>query len=528
METQLTEEQVERLVVLELVRNLMDNCPKLNKQDLMMTMYNSRDNCPEWAINEIYLERGIAVEEKEKQEDKAIEALQKEIYFLLLAEKRDEATEAMVQYVLKEHHIFTIKDDDKPEMFMYSQGIYVRNAETTIRQILRRLLMQVYKESIVVQVVKKLQADTYIEYDLFMKRDNNNEVPVLNGILNVLTLELKPFTPYKRFFNKCPVVYDPGKKCPHIDKFLGDILSNPDDRKVYYEIGGYSLIDEYLFEKAFMFHGDGRNGKGKSLELIKRVVGAENCYSLPLSSLESNNPNIWQIHNKKINLAGDISNNDLKDTGLFKSMTGRDQITVPRKYHPSFTFVNSAKFVFACNELPMVYDTSVGFWDRWVLLDFPYRFQPQEEFDILGKDVPSNWKLREEGIIDRIATSDELSGLLNAFLEGLQRLLKQRHFSSTVGSEDIKNLWIRKANSFMAFCFDFLDEAYDGKIDKRELRAKYSKYCKKYKLKGKSDIVIKIALQEVFGADEDSSYESMSNKQTRCWTGIKWKDGVKL
>lgn len=523
-----------KLAILECVKNIVISCPKLSRAELLLMKYNSTDHCPSWAVDQILQERNRANEieldiQVRTQEQEEAQLRNECIMHIVIGEK-DDATEKIVRYLLRKNHIYTLKDDDKAEMFIYESGIYVRNGESSLRQIMRRILDKGYKESIVSQILSKIQADTFIDYDKFMKPNNKYEIPVQNGILNVLTKTIEPFTPYKIFFNKCPVIYDPRASCPNIDKFLSEVLASPDDCKVYYELGGFALIDEYLFEKAGMFVGGGRNGKGKSLELMKRIVGSENCYGLPLASLDSNNPNIWQIHNKKLNLAGDISNNDLKDTGLFKSMTGRDQITVPRKYHPSFTFVNSAKFVFACNELPMVYDTSAGFWDRWILLEFPYFFQPQEEFDkLLNKEqpIPSNWKVRDESIIEKIATPIELSGLLNAFLEGLDRLLKQKHFSTTKGSSEIKNLWIRKANSFMAFCFDFVEESYEGKITKKELRSQYARYCNKYKLKGKSDMVIKISLQELFGATEERKYDSLTGNADWYWEGIKWKNQIK-
>lgn len=68
------------------------------------------------------------------------------------------------------------------------------------------------------------------------------------------------------FFNKLPVKYDPDAKCPLIDEFLQDVLTEQDDRKVFYELGGFCLLKDYRFEKAFMFIGEGRNGKRKSFE----------------------------------------------------------------------------------------------------------------------------------------------------------------------------------------------------------------------------------------------------------------------
>ncbi len=339
--------------------------------------------------------------------------------------------------------------------------------------------------------------------------------------MNIETLELKPFDPNQIFFNKLPVTYDPSKKCPQINKFLTEVLSNEKDIDVFYEMCGFSLLGEYRFEKAFMLVGGGRNGKGKSLELVKRLVGMENCSSIPLVSLNPESFAISELFGKRINLAGDIGNNDLKETSSFKGLTGRDLITGKRKFLPNIHFENYAKMIFACNELPMVYDLSKGFWDRWILLEFPYTFVTKEEYD--NEKDKSTLKLRDDTIIDKISTSDEMSGLLNESLLGLHRLFNLKKFSSTKGSEEVKSTWIRKSNSFMAFCYDFIEDDTEKRISKKKLRKRYSIYCKEHKVSPKSDFVIKNVLQNNYGAIEDR-YNAMNNAWEWSWIGIKFKE----
>jgi putative DNA primase/helicase len=434
-----------------------------------------------------------------------------------------QASELLVEYVLKNRKIYTTKDDNKSEMWVYKGGIYTPNGRSEVKELLRNVLKDVFSMWYFNQAIAKIEADTFVEPEKFFRLNYPNEVPVQNGILNTNTRKLTSFNPKKIFFNKLPVKYDPEAKCEMIDDFLSDILSNEEDKKIYYEIGGFALLKEYRFEKAFMFVGDGRNGKGKSLELMKRTIGTENCCSIPLGSLKSDSFSISELFGKMINLAGDISNTDLKDTGMFKSLTGRDLVTSKRKFLKDLPFENYAKFVFACNDLPMVYDLSKGFWDRWVLLEFPFYFADKEKYNQTPEEKRSKWKIRDENIISKITTEQELSGLLNMFLEGLDRLKKNHKFSSTIGSEEIKDIWIRKANSFIAFCMDKLEECADSKITKKEIRRKYSSYCKKYKVSGKSDVVIKIVLQEMFGVIDEKTTFAFGNYPEWCWVGIKWK-----
>jgi hypothetical protein len=137
----------------------------------------------------------------------------------------------------------------------------------------------------------------------------------------------------------------------------------------------------------------------------------------------------------------------------------------------------------------------------------------------------SKLKIMNPDIIDTLTTPSEISGLLNEALDGLQRLFKQKAFSTTKGSDYVKSFWIRKSNSFIAFCMDEIEEDGEGYITKKELRKQYSNYCKKHNISGKSDIVIKRVLQETFGANEERKV--VLDVQETIWSGIKLKKEVK-
>jgi len=430
------------------------------------------------------------------------------------------ATEVLVEYIEKNNYIYTTKNDNKSEMWFYRDGIYVPEGKSEVKIIMRDILDKWFNIYYYNQVVSKIEADTSIDANIFFSNLYVDEIPVQNGILNIFTKELKSFDPEKIFFNKLPVEYNLDADCPQIDKFLSEVLSHESDKEVFYEMGGFCLYKEYKFEKAFMLVGDGRNGKDKSLELIKRTIGIDNCCSVPLSSLVPDSFIISEFFGKMANIAGEIGNNDLKDTSMFKALTGRSLVSGQRKFLNSLSFVNYSKFIFACNDLPFAYDNSRGFWDRWILIEYPFTFVSKKELNE-NKDNKF-FKLRDEGIIDKITQPKELSGLLNKFLDGLNNLILNKNFSSTRGTDEIKNIWVRKSNSVMAFCVDLIEENYDKYILKKDFRKRYVNYCKEHKIKPKSDYVIKRTLNEMFGASE-SSVADENHKYNYVWDGIKWK-----
>ncbi len=497
-----------------------------------------RENKTEEIIKEFKKEDEKEVEErKEKDEDyiKQLQEIQKDyqkrkdetndfyllrmnVISLLSRKERRQATEEIVKYIEENNYIYTTKDDLKSEVWIYDVGVYKPQGESSINEICRKVLRNNYTISLANEVISKIKADTYIDNEAFFQNRYVYEVPLQNGILNILTKEISTFNPKKIFFNKLPIKYNPAAKCPGITQHFKCILRNESDVEVMFEIFGFFLYKDYFIEKAIMFVGEGRNGKGKTIDLMKRFLGSDNCASVPLNSMGDNNFRTWDLFGKMANLAGDLSSNALKDTAILKQTTGRDLIGADRKFKTTTNFINYAKHVFACNELPRVYDFSRGFWERWILFEFPYTFVKKEVYD--KAENKENLKIMDPFIIDKISTEEELSGLLNKALEGLQKIIKQKDFSYSVGVDEVKKFWVRKSDSFTAFVMDNIEDSYDGTISKPVLRKAFNKYCKKHKVKGASDKNIKSVLEELFGATDSQDYQT----KDRIWEGITFKE----
>lgn len=461
---------------------------------------------------------------KERNNLGDLDKLRMDVKGFLLSKNLKDATELITRHILENNFIYTTRDDIKSELWIYKNGVYTPNAKTYIKEICREILQESFNNFLCNLIIDKIEVETYINQDEFFNNENKYEIPVQNGILNIFTREITPFNPKKIFFNKLPVFYNPEAKCPSINKFFSDILKNEEDSYVLFELIGYCLLKDYTYEKAFMLIGNGRNGKGKTLLLIKKFLGIENCSGVPLSLLVANSTSVCELQGKLVNLAGDLSNTDLKETGMFKALTGRDLIGAKRKYLRDLFFTNYSKMVFACNELPRVYDLSIGFWSRWVLLEFPYEFVKKEVYNNLEENEKKYKKIMDENIIDKISSAGELSGLLNESLDGLDRLIKQKDFSSTSGTKEVKEFWIRKSDSFTAFCMDLLEEDTEGFIPKKEIRSSFSKYCKRYKLKGTSDRNIKKVLEDMFGVIDGQ--KDIFGKYEWVWEGVKWKNNI--
>lgn len=442
-----------------------------------------------------------------------------EVLQLLAKRQRDEATEMIVDFIMETERIYTTRDDNAAEMWIYHKGIYVPQGETYVREYVRKILGLAYSNPIVNRVVSKIQADSYIDQEKFFIEEEPHLLPVRNGVLNLKTKKLQAFSPDYTFFSKLPSIFDQSKDCPKIKKFLSQVLETEGDVTVIQEVFGYVLYREHFIERAFMLLGDGRNGKGKTMTLIKSLVGIENCVEVSLEELESDQYSLGALFKKLVNLCGDISKKALNHTGRFKKVTGRDQLSAQRKYKTRVTFENYSKQIFAANELPVAYDTSFAFFNRWIILDFPYTFVTPEELAVLdNKD--GTYKLRDPNVIENLLCDEELSGVLNWALEGLTRLFENGDFSYSPSTESTKTKWIRCSDSCSAFIMDHIEADFDEHITKAELRATYARYCREHKLRVSGNKAIKDLMETQAGAFEDRLSDE---KRTNVWKGVKLK-----
>ena len=429
--------------------------------------------------------------------------------------KRHLAVELLSRELMKMNRIYTIRTDKDPEMWIFKEGIYEPNGRTYIKEFIQSIMGSLYKVHFANQVTENIITKTYIKPDQFFVNEDLNLVPVLNGILNLRTRKLERFDPKYKFFNKLPVNYDPLIKPDKVLQFFDDIFQDKNDMLVVQELFGYLLYREYKFEKAWMFLGKGRNGKGKLISLMERFLGVNNVCNVSLQTLETDKWAGARLFNKMANLSADLSKTGLKDTGLFKSLTGRDMLTADRKFLQPVNFRNYAKMIYATNELPYTYDETDGFWDRWIIIDFVYKF--------VDDPVTEAQKKIDREILERISTDQEMTGLLNWALDGLDRLFTTKRFSNSTSTEQIKTKWKRMSSSFSAFIMDEVVKDYTAGqyVTKQTLNSAYTKYCEQHELIPETQTIRKLKLTRM-GAYEQ--IKKLNNITERVWAGIRLKN----
>jgi len=322
------------------------------------------------------------------------------------------------------------------------------------------------------------EVEGYIRRSRYLKREELTEspdlIPVRNGVLDRRTRTLAPYTPEKPFIAKITAAYDPDADCPAFEEYLGETF-HPDDIPLIEEIIGDLLYRSYWHKKSVMLLGAGDNGKSVLLFVEGSLLGTENISTRGLQDLDRDRFAKADLFGKFANIHADISSTALAKTGAFKMLTGGDRIAAEKKYQQPFSFVNYAKLHFSANELPFTKDQTPAFFDRWLLIEPPYRFvdNPRAE---------SNEKRRNPRLLEQLITGEEISGILNIALDGLDRLLSNGRFSESKASEAVRERWIARTDSLQAFVSKCVSVKKGCFVTKESFYLSYQDFCEEHSL----------------------------------------------
>jgi putative DNA primase/helicase len=147
---------------------------------------------------------------------------------------------------------------------------------------------------------------------------------------------------------------------------------------------------------------------------------------------------------------------------MFKMTTGGDMISAEEKFGGIINFVNHAKYVFACNKVPDAKDDADAYFRRWIIINFPNRFEGAKD---------------DKKMIDKIITDEELSGLLNKALDALGGLMEHGDFSNVQTVEEMRDRYTRLASPVKSFIKDRIEEGSDYWVATEDLFIAFKQYC---------------------------------------------------
>jgi putative DNA primase/helicase len=195
-------------------------------------------------------------------------------------------------------------------------------------------------------------------------------------------------------------------------------------------------------------------------------------------------------------------------------LTGGGTVTAEKKFGDQFQFENYAKLTFSCNKIPSVNDMDdEAYFSRWIIIRFEHKAEKLDKF-----------------LIDKITTEEEMSGLVNFALEGLERLLNNQDFSYQQTPEEIKLEMSLSGSSVAQFAHNQLEITADSNvfITKDDMYQSFINYVKLLSLPIVSKETLGKKLTKFIKIS--NAQKSIENKETgkmkqvACWLGVKFKN----
>ncbi|NCU32307.1 MAG: hypothetical protein EOM23_05110, partial [Candidatus Moranbacteria bacterium] len=88
------------------------------------------------------------------------------------------ATELIVSEILKRRKFYSIRSDEKDEIWMYDEGIYVPNGRSYILEFCRVILEHAFTTNFANTVAEKVMADSFIDADKFFSSESLEWLPI--------------------------------------------------------------------------------------------------------------------------------------------------------------------------------------------------------------------------------------------------------------------------------------------------------------------------------------------------------------
>lgn len=326
-----------------------------------------------------------------------------------------------------------------------------------------------------------------------------------NGILNIETQELLPHDPACFTTAILPYAYDPTATAPSWERFMWSTFEGDQQcADLLQEWFGYNLVMDYTHHKAMLLVGAPRSGKGTIGEVLQHLVGQSAFQGLTLDGLV-NDATMETAIDKSVLFIGDAHDVSGPDRNRildrFLSITGNDGLTITRKYISSWTGKLPGRFTIAANSIPTFFDDSGAFGNRLLILPFNKSFLGSEDL----------------GLRNRLL--QELPGICNWALRGLERLRRNGKFTIPTVSEDERHDMMRQQQPLVGFIEDECEIVEGHEEFASALHMRYQNWCIRQGLRSNA--------QSKFSRDIKATMRGRGVKKTPIYKAGKVMQGFK-
>lgn len=341
--------------------------------------------------------------------------------------------------------------------------------------------------------LKKMQRREVLDYmELIVDKKQASEANLIafnNGVYDITTEELKPFSAEMVITNKIPWDYKPDAYSELADKTLNKLACNDTDiRALLEECIGYCFYRRNELGKAFILTGDKSNGKSTFLDCIKAILGDENISALDLKEL-GDRFNTSMMYGKLANIGDDIGDDFLQGSqvSVFKKIVTGNRIKAERKGQDPFEFEPFIKLLFSANDIPRMRDKTGAVLRRLVILPFNASFSKDEA----DYDPYIKYKLIQ---------AESIEYLIRLGVEGLKKIIEANQFTESDKVQNQLNEYEEENNPIIAFIADTGIDMIENEPT-NEVYKRYQVFCADNSMTPMSNIVFSKQINKRLGLE---------------------------
>jgi len=249
-----------------------------------------------------------------------------------------------------------------------------------------------------------------------------------NGTIDLRTGKLRAHNPDDLITKLAPVDYDPKAKAPRFDRFMLDIMKSAERVNFMRRALGYSATGKVNEQCIFISQGDGSNGKGTLMGLMRKCLGEYAITArseLLVKSDQNKLADNAELNGKRLAVVQETADNHRLDEAQVKKLTGgdggADTLKGKRLYQNQFDFTPTHTIWLCTNHEPIIRGTDDGIWRRIKLIPMVMHYLTEREYadrikkKQISRDDP-NYDILDNTLIDKLDV--ELKGILAWVVRG--------------------------------------------------------------------------------------------------------------
>ena len=407
------------------------------------------------------------------------EAFQKPVFFMGSTFLFDK----FAVYMKNTAHVVKING----QLHIYKDGIYTNGYKEIESDMIQYI-----------PTLKKMQRREVLDYmELIVEEKEQSDANLIafnNGIYDLVTGELKPFSTDIVITNKIPWDYNPDAYFELADKTLNKLAC--DDaaiRALLEECIGYCFYRRNELGKAFILTGDKNNGKSTFLDIVKTILGDKNISALDLKEL-GDRFNTSMMFGKMANIGDDIGDDFLQGSqvSIFKKIVTGNRIKAERKGQDPFEFNPFIKLLFSANDIPRMKDKTGAVLRRLVIIPFNARF---------SKYLPDGVTIDPDFdpfIKYKLIQKESIEYLIKLGVEGLKRVITNNEFTKSEKVQGQLDEYEEENNPIIAFIADCGVDMIENEPT-ADVYKRYQVFCAENSMQPMSNIVFSKQINKRLG-----------------------------